>query len=406
MTAMLDTEKLYYDKPGLFAAEATVLAVEGRSIVLDRTIFYPEGGGQACDLGTIGPAVGAAGGRADRPPALPVASVVEEGGRLLHRMQGVCAFEPGDRVSLIVDPARRVDYSQQHTAEHLIASSALRLVGARAVSVHFGADRSLVDFDLPSIAEDELAAVEEEVDRIIADDYPIRTHLCPPEDLSSFPLRRKPPEGESLVRVVEIDGIDFTPCCGLHLASTGALRLVRLFGGERYKGMTRVYFAAGARAAADYRALSRIARDASRALGSSEAGLAGAAAREAERRRGLELSLAGLERERNANEAAAAPERAEGRVALRRYSDRGADSLMETAKAYASAGMTALLASLPELTVQVLAPRPEARLGESLKGLLAASGGRGGGGRESFRAVFADSSGLESFLAAAFSELG
>jgi alanyl-tRNA synthetase len=405
------TEKLYYERPDLFSCDATVAAVEGSPagkpespvIFLDKTIFYPEGGGQACDSGAIGALAG--------EDAIRVSSVAEKGGRVLHKMAlpegAACPFRPGDRVRLLVDRDHRIDYSQQHTAEHLIGATALRLIGAHVVSVRFGAERSLIDFDAASISDDDLAAIEDEVDRIIADDYAIRTHLCPPEDLSSFPLRRRPPAGEEELRIVEIDGIDFSPCCGLHMSSTGKLRAVRLFGSEKYKGMSRVYFAAGARAAADYRAVSRIARESARALGTSEAELSQAVSREAGRRRDAELALGSLERELAALEAASAPERAEAgtRLALRRYMDREASSLMTTAKAFSEAGMIALLASVPGLTVQALAPSAEARLGEKLKSLLDASEGKGGGGPASFRAVFKDSSGLERFLKEASSAL-
>jgi alanyl-tRNA synthetase len=401
---MASTEKLFYDRPALFAATAEVVSVEGSPqapvLVLDRTIFYPEGGGQACDLGTIG--------RSGGGEAVAVASVTEERStqtgelRVLHALAGPCAVGLGDTVSLSVDSDRRIDYSRQHTAEHLIGSVALRLIGAKVVSVHFGAERSLIDFDLPSISDEDIAAIEDAVERVIADDYPIRTHLCPPEDIASFPLRRPPIEGEDVLRVVEIDGIDFSPCCGLHLASTLALRVVHILGTEKYKGMTRLYFAAGARAAADYRSVSRIARDAARELGTSVNELPAVVRREAERRKAAEFALVALERERAVMEAASAAEAAGTgtgrRLAMRRYEDRSAASLMETAKAFAEAGLTALLASIPELTVQLLSPSPEARFGERLKLPLAAAGGKGGGGPASFRAMFEDKESLVRFM--------
>jgi alanyl-tRNA synthetase len=401
---MAETLKLFYDAPRLFTAEARVLFVEGGPeapvLVLDRTIFYPEGGGQACDLGTIGPA---GGGEARAVAAVTEADSGSGEKLVFHAMAGPCSFAPGDAVRLSVDRERRLDYSQQHTAEHLIGSVALRLLGANVVSVRFGPERSLIDFDLPAIPEEDLGAVEEAVERAIAEDHPLRTRLCPPEDAASFPLRRPPPAGEELLRVVEIEGLDFSPCCGLHLGSTGELRLVKLLGAEKYKGMTRLYFVAGARAASDYLAVSRIARDSARILGTSPAELPEAVAREAERRKEAERALLSLERERAAMEVAAARAAAdpgEGASSLikRIYADREAASLMESAKAFAQAGMTALLASLPDLTVQALAPSSSALLGERLKAPLAQAGGKGGGGPASFRAVFPDAGRLEAFM--------
>jgi alanyl-tRNA synthetase len=407
---MTKTERLYYSQSGQAEAEATVTAVSGNPeapiVELDRTIFYPEGGGQACDLGGVSPlAPGAAAGA-----ELPLASVTEEGGRILHALAGPAALKAGDRVRLSLDAARRLEYSQAHGAQHLLSSVFMRLTGAATVSVHLSRERSSIDFDIAAVPDEDLAEAEDLVERVVAENRPIRVHLCPPEDPASFALRKRPPAGEEELRIVEIEGMDFTPCCGTHLASTGALRVVRVLGTERYKGGTRLYFVAGARAAADYRAVSRIARESARILGASVEGLGEAVAREAARRREVELSLGALLRERAAAEAkAAAAESASkpegGRLVVRRYADRDADSLMESAKAFAAAGLTALLASLSGLTVQALSSGPSASLGQRLKPALAASGGKGGGGASSFRAAFADEASLEAFMAAAEREL-
>lgn len=398
------TRKLYYEQPELFEAEATIVAVEGDCsapvLELDRTIFYPEGGGQPCDLGSIGDAA--------------LASVSEKDGRVLHAMAGPFPVRAGDRVRLRVDGARRLDYSQAHTGQHLLSATAMRLIHAPTVSAHFGKEHCAIDVDVPSIPEEDMAEIEDAVERAVAEDRPIRVHLCPPEDIASFPLRKRPPAGEEVLRIVEIDGIDFTPCCGMHLSSTGKLRLVRVLGTEKYKGMTRLYFLAGGRAVADYRSVSRIAQDAARCLGTSAADLGSAVSREVERRKNLEFAYVALVRERAAMEAQTAASElgiaaagAAGQpggsppLLSRRYPDRDASSLMETAKAFASAGMTALLASLPELTVQALSPTGNLRLGERLKAPLAAAGGKGGGGAASFRAVFPDAARLELFMAEA-----
>jgi alanyl-tRNA synthetase len=412
---MNGTLKLFYESPQLYETEARVLAVEGRAeapvLVLDRTIFYPEGGGQPCDLGSIG--------RAEDAGAA-VAGVAERrvsGGetQVLHSLAEPLAVAPGDAVRLSVDAARRVDYMQQHSAEHLLGSIALRLAGARVVSVRFGADRSTIDFDLPSIPEESLAAIEAAADAAIAEDHPIRYRICPPEDASAFPLRRQPPEGEDVLRIVEIEGLDFSPCCGLHLGSTLGLRAIRVLGTEKYKGMTRLYFLAGGRATADYLALSRTAQAAARALGASEAQLAEAVAREAARRKELEYELVGYERERAESEAASAPEAAlaargscgagasapelaSGALVVRKYADRSAASLMASAKAFVDRGLVALLASLPELTVQALAPSAQAALGQRLKAPMAAAGGKGGGGPANFRALFESPESLDRFM--------
>ncbi len=396
---MANTVRLYYEQPGLLEVEATIIAVGGDSLApvleLDQTIFYPEGGGQPCDFGSVG--------------GVPVASVSEQDGHVLHALTGPFTGHVGDHALLRLDGDRRLDYSQAHSGQHLLSATAMRIIGAPTVSAHFGKERCAIDLDVASIPDEDMAEIENAVERAITEDHPIRVHLCPPEDPASFPLRKRPPVGEEQLRIVEIDGIDFTPCCGTHLPSTGKIRLLRVLGTEKYKGMTRLYFLAGGRAAADYQTVARIAQDAARTLGVSVGELTAAVSRDAARRKALEFANVALVRERAAMEAAAAPEAGSAagasRLAVRRYPDRDAASLMETAKAFTSAGMTALLASLPELTVQALSPNGDLRLAERLKAPLASAGGKGGGGAASFRAVLADAVSLETFMVAVEQEL-
>jgi len=395
---MARTEKLYYSDPPALEAEATLLRVEGEPaapiLELDRTIFYPEGGGQPCDLGAIG--------------GVEVAAVEESGGRVLHRLASPLAASAGDRLRLVLDEGRRRDHSEQHTGQHLLSSTLLRLFGAATVSFHLGAERCTIDVDAPGLGGEDLAEAELRIEEIIAEDYPVSVHLCPPEDPASFPLRRKPPESEGEIRIVEIDGLDFTPCCGTHLASTGRIRHLKLLGAERYKGMTRVLFVAGGRALGESFAASRAAREAARALGCSVPELAAKAARAAARLEELERAAQAAMRERASLEAELAS-RAPGGLPpalLVKLADRGAEAALESAKAFASRGAACLAASLPELTALAVAPSGEARLGERLKPLALAAGGKGGGGGASFRASFADRAGLDSFLASAAAELG
>jgi len=343
-----------------------------------------------------------------------VLALREDQGCAVVKLAAPLHIQPGHPVLVEIDIDHRLDYACQHTAEHLIAALMWRRFGIRSVSVHFGPDRSLVDFDAASIEQSDLDTIEDEANRIIAGNFPVRVHLCPPEDLSSFALRRPSPPDEDIVRVVEIEGIDCTPCCGVHLESTGDLRIIRIVGAERYKRMTRVYYIAGGRAVSNYRMVSRIAREASRLLGTSESSLFQAVEREVARREAAEERLVALrlrEDERDAesileelsalcdtNKLRTSIARA---VAVRCYTDRHAGSIMDTAKVFASKGLTALIASIPDLTVQAVAPRNGPDLGARLTPILAESGGRGGGGRSAFRAVFQTEAALNSFLEAA-----
>jgi len=395
---MSRTEKLYYSDPSALEADASVVSIEGDPgapvVELDRTIFYPEGGGQPCDLGTIAGA--------------SLASVEERDGRIFHRLASPLAAGAGERVRLVLDGERRRDHAEQHTGQHLLSSTLLRLFEAPTVSFHLGVERCTIDLDVPALSDDDLAEAERRIDEAIAEDYPIVVHLCPPEDPSSFPLRKKLPEGEAEIRVVEIDGLDFTPCCGTHLASTARIRHLKILGAEKYKGMSRVTFVAGGRAAAESFAASRAAREAARAFGCSPAEIAQKAARAAERLKALEQAASGLQRERAALEAELASRDPGGLPAavVLRYADRGADAAQEAVRAFTARGAAAIAASLPELTALAASPDAGARLGERLKPLAQASGGKGGGGNASFRASFPDPASLDAFLSAAGRELG
>ncbi len=392
---MRETQRLYYDESRLALAKARIIEAMdgGRKLVLDRSIFYPEGGGQPCDLGTIG--------------GIALVSVTEEGGRILHSLAEPLKAGSGAEVELVLDAGRRLDHSVQHSAQHLISSVFTRLFEAETLSFHLGSARSTIDLGLPPPSELDIAGIEAALEEAVASDYPYVVHLCPPERVADFPLRKAPPEGEEELRIVEIDGLDYSPCCGTHVSSSSALRLVKILGVEKYKGITRLSFVAGARAAADYAEVSRSVRAAARALGCSVGELADRVARAAERQKSVEASLSRLERDRAVLEVeiASAKEGGLPRLVTAVYEDRDANAAQEAVRALAARGAIALAASLGELTLVAAGPGVEARLGERLKPLAEASGGRGGGGATSFRAAFKDRSGLLSFMKAAEAEL-
>jgi alanyl-tRNA synthetase len=290
MLAAMATQRLYYDKPEALDVDALVLSVSpvdfeetATRVVLDRTPFYPEGGGQPWDLGTIA--------------GMPVSSVVEIEGEPVHFLAGSPAslepsgLVPGARVRCRVDASRRRDHSEQHTAQHLLSATVLRILGAPTRSFHLGDRYSSIDVDIPAMDRTDVDAVEAAVLEVIQEDYPVTTHLCPPEDPDSFPLRRKPPADAEVLRILEIDGLDYTPCAGTHLRSTGAIHTLRILKAEKYKGMTRIYFLAGGRAQADYAKLAASVRDASSAAGCAEDDVALAMARHIDRAARLEAEL-------------------------------------------------------------------------------------------------------------------
>jgi alanyl-tRNA synthetase len=264
----MTTSQLFYDEPDLHDTGATILRAmpsgqDELEVVLDRTPFYPEGGGQPCDLGTIG--------------GFPVLSVSWVKGEIVHIVRtgtesgkAASILASGASVRCIVDYDRRRDHSEQHTAQHLLSATVLRLLGAPTKSFHLGERYSSVDVDIPVMDRADADTVEAAVLEVVMENYHIITHLCPPEDPESFPLRRKPPAGEDILRILEIDGIDYTPCAGTHLRNTGDINSFRILKTEKYKGMTRIYFLAGGRAIADHVKLAALVRDTAAAAGCAE----------------------------------------------------------------------------------------------------------------------------------------
>lgn len=252
----IKTEKLYHNFFSADPFEAEILELrqikDGKTaVLLDKTIFYPEGGGQPADRGTIN--------------GVPVADVLEKDGEILHLMKDSGDLKPG-RAELVLDCRRRRDLTQLHTGQHLLSAILLRLANAPTVSMHLGDESSTIDVDIPEMDDELILQIEDAVSDAIEGNHPVIVHLCPPEDLFSFPLRRVPPQGEEVIRIVEIKDYDFVACCGTHLNSTAEVGLFRILTAEKYKGMTRINFLAGRRLLLDSRLLRQNAVTVSRAL--------------------------------------------------------------------------------------------------------------------------------------------
>lgn len=288
------TERLYREDLRLGRFRAHVIDAEPRAggtvaLVLDRTAFFPGGGGQPPDRGTLNGAPVL--GFEERPggevvhvvcPGAPAAGRPADG----HAAEG---FAPGSSIEGEVDIARRLDLARQHTGQHLLSAAALHLFGAETLSVHFGDEDSTLDLDRPPLGGGEIEALEREAERVILEDRPVRAAVHAAGDAARVGLRRPPPADQILagegLRIVTIEGYDVSACCGTHVRRTGELGAARIVGQEKARGRARLRFAAGERATRAARAEVRALADAARR--------AEAARREAERRaEALEARLA------------------------------------------------------------------------------------------------------------------
>jgi len=383
------TERLYYENVDRAECEARILERaewKGRpAVLLDRTVFYPEGGGQPCDLGDIS--------------GVEVLDVQERNGEIHHVLAS--ALPDGDETVVChIEALRRRDHAEQHTGQHLLSATILRLAGGATVSFHLGHEYSTVDINLPDLARETLDAIEDAIAAIIRENHNVVIHECPPEKLSDFPLRRPPPQGEEALRIVDIDGLDYSACCGTHLPNTGRIGALHILRAEKYKGMTRVYFVAGQRARLDARRTVALAREAARILSCGENDVPERAARAMDRVKELEAQFAIARGERAEAEAKIflldAPKT--GTLILP-MSDRSYEEIVDAAKAVASAaGRPAAAASRTAFRAVAVAPDASFKLGERLKPVMSEAGGKGGGGAAQFQAQFPDESSLMKFL--------
>lgn len=230
----METEKLFYQDTYLKTFTATVVDCQARkqgyAIVLDRTCFYPEGGGQPGDQGTLN--------------GVPVTDTHEKDGLVLHYTDA--PMEVGTLVTGEIDWARRFDLMQQHSGEHMVSGVVHRIYGFDNVGFHMGADMITIDFS-GILTEEQLLEVEREVNRRIWLDSEVKCWYPSPEELKDIPYRSKK-ELTGSVRIVEFPGADICACCGTHVRRTGEIGLVKLLTVQKFHSGVRVEMLAGGRA--------------------------------------------------------------------------------------------------------------------------------------------------------------
>lgn len=233
------TIKLYDQDSHCRAFSARVLtcqaAGEGRwQVTLDQTAFFPEGGGQPADQGTLG---GSA-----------VLDVQEAGDAILHTTDA--PLSPGDTVQGELDWALRFGRMQCHSGEHVISGLAHSLYGCTNVGFHMGEDAVILDFD-KELSPAQLREIEDRANAIITENRPVTAVYPDPDTLAGLDYRSKLDLTEN-VRIVTIEGCDVCACCAPHVKHTGEIGLVKLLDAMRHRGGIRIWMAAGKLALRDY----------------------------------------------------------------------------------------------------------------------------------------------------------
>ena len=252
-------ERIYYDDASLeFSAVVTDIRLDSHAVAeggakeqlwqvaLDRTAFYPQGGGQPWDTGVL-----VATAKSGAVLEVQVERVEEDdAGEVWHFVRK--PLVQGTEVVGRVDAARRMDHVQQHSGQHLLSAMFLSELGARTVSFHLGSDNVTIDLaGVDTLGEDALRKVSTTANRFIYEDRPVRPSWVSREEADAMLARgdlRKLPERDGPMRIVEIKGVEFNACGGTHVAATGAIGAISLRKVQKAKQALRVEFCCGLRA--------------------------------------------------------------------------------------------------------------------------------------------------------------
>jgi alanyl-tRNA synthetase len=271
----------YLLDPQVLNFEARVLTCEPRSpgcwsVTLDRSYFYPTGGGQEHDTGLLGPA--------------RVLEVYKEGAEplLVHVVDQ--PLPPGPLQGRI-DAERRLRHAQHHTAQHLLTQCFLRAFGLETLSANInGYSPSTLDLPAADLKRAALERVEDLANERIYAGLAVKAYFVTPQELAALPLRRPPTVTEN-IRIVEIEGYDYSACGGTHCPSTATIGLVKVLKAERQNDRSRVYFIAGWQALQAFRQAQGLVTELASRLSVQPSDLPAAVQRHAEQLRAAQKEL-------------------------------------------------------------------------------------------------------------------
>lgn len=231
-------KKLFYEEAYLQKWVTSVNQVIEKDnfflIALAETAFYPEGGGQPSDKGTI--------------DGIEVLDVLLEDDTIYHKLP-----ERPDtgKITCEVDWNRRFDHMQQHSGQHLLSAVCRELAGAETMSFHLGTDVVSIDIETIVLTQQQSSEIEARANQLIYENRNIESYFVTNEELNKLPVVKQPKVTEN-IRIVEIEGIEYNPCGGTHVKGTGSIGTIKILKCEKQKGFTRIYFKSGFRALAHF----------------------------------------------------------------------------------------------------------------------------------------------------------
>src|SRR5689334_22054726 len=367
------TERLYYSDSHLIEFEARVVDLSDRvsgwtAVVLDRTAFYPTGGGQPSDTGTLNGA--------------RVEECIDDGDNgVLHVVQGA-APSLNSVVHGRVDWPRRLDHMQQHTGQHILSQAFVSLFNAPTRSFRVLDTSCEIDVELHNPTAQIIERAVELANNVIWEDRALTIRNVTSTEAAELSLRKEPAR-EGDLRLIEIEGFDLTPCGGTHAYRTGEVGMIAVRHWERAKGLTRIEFVAGTRALADYRRANKSAREVAALFSTGRDDAPQVAAQMVEEHKELNRRIRGLEELAAEVEAEKLLATASQGVVSQVFDGRDAESLKKLAHALMTKpAVIALLASRDKDTARLVFARSSDASGDMsllMREACAMLEGRGGG---------------------------
>jgi len=399
------TDRLYYRDSFLYDFDAEVRSVlesPRPGLILDRTAFYPTSGGQIHDTGSIT--------HSDNQDKVDVTEVVDtEDGHVVHYLEAPLKdVRPGSRIRGEIDPVRRRDHMQQHSAQHVLSAAFVRLFNMPTVSFHMADDYCSIDLDTPSLTQNQIEAAERLTNEVVLENRPVDIRFSTREAAGALGLRKLPPAERDQLRLIDIHDFDLTACGGTHVAHTGQIGGVLLRKSEKVRQGYRIEFVAGQRAVATAR------RDFSALTETAALYSANIYDVPQQARKSLdEIKSLRKQREQSQEELAAAqaaallaetPESKGRKLIVRTFADRDLNFLKLLAqKITRESAAVALLATSspqPALVFAQSAGQPY-DMAALLKQTMTRLGGRGGGSKDLAQGGAPNAEGLAEALAAA-----
>jgi alanyl-tRNA synthetase len=364
------TTKLYYENPELREATVSVIQSDkddhGFFSLLDKTCFYPEGGGQPADTGHI-----------NNVRVLDVQTVGEE---IRHYTEAPLLL---GSYRAEIDWERRWDHMQQHAGQHVLSAIFDDFYGMKTSSFHLGEERVSIDLDASDISKGQWLDVEKKANEVIRQHMPIETAWITKEEVPAMKLR-KPPAVEGLIRLVTIEGADVNACGGTHPLNTADIGLIKMISMEKSKGGTRVYFLCGSRAFRHFQQLLETSDELVRRLNAPTEELAAAAAALLQEKAENEKTIKELRSKLLEAEAATLSPNSETGSIEMAFENRPIKEVQQLARLAVAnhPSATLLFLSFQEGEVRFVCAKGVEATGDMrapLKELLAMTGGKGGG---------------------------